>query len=71
MPPVTKQFFIASDQSSLKFIILVSGKLLWDLLFPQSETKTSYRQRAVADFHKMAEKRFAEVNENEKDWLNC
>ena len=26
-----------------------------------------HRQRAVADFHKMAGKRFAEVNENQKD----
>ena len=33
--PVTKQFFIASDQSSVKFMILVSGKLSWDSLFPQ------------------------------------
>ena len=31
--------------------------------------KTSHRQRAVAGFHKMAEKRFAEVNENEKDQI--
>ena len=38
-PPVTKQFFIASNQSSVKFIILVSGKLSWDSLFPQFETK--------------------------------
>ena len=32
--------------------------------------KTSHRQRVVADFHKMAEKRFAEVNENEKDRIH-
>ena len=29
--------------------------------------KTSHRHRAVTDFHKMADKRFAEVDENEKD----
>ena len=29
--------------------------------------KTSHRQQAVADFHKIAEKRFAEVSENQKD----
>ena len=34
---------------------------------PAVRDKTSHRQRAVADFHKMAEERFAEVNENEKD----
>ena len=38
-PPVTKQFFIASDRSSLKLMTLVSGKLSWDSLFPQFETK--------------------------------
>ena len=38
-PPVTKQFFIDSDQSSVKFMILVSGKLSWVSLFPQFETK--------------------------------
>ena len=38
-PPVIEQFFIASDQSSGKFMILVSGKLSWDSLFPQFETK--------------------------------
>ena len=41
----------------------MSGELSWDSLFPQFETK----QTTVADFHKMAEKRFAKVNENEKD----
>ena len=38
-PPVTQQFFIAGDQSSVKFMILVSEKLSWDSLFPQFETK--------------------------------
>ena len=38
-PPVTEQFFIASDQSSVKLMTLVSGKLSWDSLFPQFETK--------------------------------
>ena len=38
-PPVTEQFFIASDPSSVEFMIIVSGKLSWDSLFPQFETK--------------------------------
>ena len=37
---------------------------------PAVSDETSHRQRAVADFHKMAEKRFAEVNENEKDQIH-
>ena len=36
---------------------------------PTVSDKTSHRQRAVTDFHNMAEKRFAEVNENEKDQI--
>ena len=35
---MTKQFFIASDQSSVEFMIVVSGKLSWYSLFPQFET---------------------------------
>ena len=38
-PPTTIQFFIASDQSSVEFMIVVSGKLSWDSLFPQFQTK--------------------------------
>ena len=35
-------------------------------IVPTVRDKTSHRHQAVADFHKMADKRFAEVNENEK-----
>ena len=38
-PLVTKQFIIASDWSSVEFMIVVSEKLSWDSLFPQFETK--------------------------------
>ena len=34
---------------------------------PTASAKTGHRQRVMADFHKMAEKRFAGVTENEND----
>ena len=57
---------MASDQSSVTFMILVSGKLSWDSLFPQFETKqaTGSEQWQISTGRL---KRFAEVNENEKD----
>ena len=36
---------------------------------PAVSDKTSHGKQVVADFHKMAEKRFSEVNENEKDQI--
>ena len=65
-PPVTKQFLIASDQSSVKFMILVSGKLAWDSLFPQFETKQATGNERWQISTRWL-KRFAEVNENKKE----
>ena len=86
-PPVTKQFFIASDQSSVKFSILVSGKLSWDSLFPQFETKKNKRQRVVAvstrwlkkDLQKLMKMRRTELliqqqiktHKNDTVWVEC
>ena len=47
----------------------MAGEQSLDSLFPQFETKQNHRRREVADFHKMAEKRFVEVYENEKDQI--
>ena len=68
-PPVTEQFFKASDRSSVKFMILVSGKLLWDLLFLQFETKQATGSEQWQISTKWLKKDLQiEVDENEKDW---
>ena len=69
-PPVTKQFFIASDWSSVEFMIVVSGKLSWNSLFPQFETKQATGSEWWQISTKWLKKRFAEVNENEKDRIH-
>ena len=69
-PPVTKQFFIASDWNSVEFMIVVSGKLSWDSLFPQFETRQATGSKRWQISTKWLKKRFAEVDENEKDWIH-
>ena len=66
-PLVTKRFLIASDRSSVKFMILVSGKLSWDSLFSQFETKQATGSKRWQISSRWLKKRFAEVNEYEKD----
>ena len=45
----------------------MTGELLWGSLFPQSETKQATGSERWQILKKMAEKRFAKVNENEND----
>ena len=46
----------------------MAGELLWDFVVPTVLDETNYEaQRAIADFLKMAEKRFAEINKNDNE----
>ena len=56
-PPVTEQFFIASDRSFVEFMMVVSGKLSWDSLFPQFETKQISTKWLKKDLQKLMKMR--------------
>ena len=51
-------------------MIVVSGKLSWDSLFPQFETKQATGSEWWQISTKWLKKDFAEVNENEKDRIH-